>query len=78
MVRDRFPGNLIPADRFDPVALQVIRLYPLPNLAGTVNNHFFSGTLEDDTDQIDGRIDHHFSERHRLFGPLQPPRLRFH
>ena len=68
MVRDRFSGNLIPADRFDPVALQVIRLYPLPNLAGTVNNHFFSGTLEDDTDQIDGRIDHHFSERHRLFG----------
>jgi hypothetical protein len=28
--RNPFPGNLIPADRFDPVALKVLALIPLP------------------------------------------------
>src|SRR5262249_7321806 len=30
--RTAFPGNIIPADRIDPIAAQLIALIPLPNL----------------------------------------------
>lgn len=30
LVRDPFPGNVIPADRLNPVALNILRYYPLP------------------------------------------------
>ena len=67
-VRDPFPGNQIPAGRFDPVARDVIALYPLPNQAGRVNNFFFSPVMQDGTDQVDTRLDHNFTPNHRLFG----------
>ncbi|MEO7142027.1 MAG: carboxypeptidase regulatory-like domain-containing protein, partial [Bryobacteraceae bacterium] len=43
-VRTPFPGNIIPASRFDSIAQKVIGLYPLPNTAGaqfTNGNNFF-------------------------------------
>jgi hypothetical protein len=67
-VRQLFPGNRIPLNRFDPVAAKVIALYPLPNLPGRVNNFFYSPVSQNDTDQIDMRIDHSFTQNHRLFG----------
>jgi hypothetical protein len=67
IIRDPFPGNIIPAHRFDPVAVGVIDLYPLPNLPGSVNNHFFSGAAAADTNQYDGRVDHNFTPNSRLF-----------
>ena len=47
LVRDQFPGNVIPSDRIDPVAAKVMNFYPLPNqpspnLAGANN---FSGNF---------------------------------
>ncbi len=30
-VRDPFPGNIIPPDRIDPLAAQILAFYPLPN-----------------------------------------------
>lgn len=36
--RTQFPGNAIPASRFDKVGQQLLDYYPLPNLAGTANN----------------------------------------
>ncbi len=35
--RQPFPGNRIPLDRFDPVALAALDYFPLPNRAGTVD-----------------------------------------
>ena len=67
-IRDPFAGNQIPADRFDPVALKVISLYPLPNLPGTVNNNFFSGVQSDNSDEVDTRVDHNFNQKNHLFG----------
>jgi hypothetical protein len=29
-VRDPFPGNIIPASRIDPVAVQIVKFYPEP------------------------------------------------
>ncbi|HTM48743.1 MAG TPA: TonB-dependent receptor [Bryobacteraceae bacterium] len=68
IIRDPFPSNRIPANRFDPVARRVIDLYPAVNGAGRVNNFFFSPTQSDDTDQIDTRLDHSFTPNHRIFG----------
>jgi Carboxypeptidase regulatory-like domain/TonB-dependent Receptor Plug Domain len=56
-----FPGNVIPRDRLDPVALAAIAYYPAPNRAGTsanASNH--AGTSESslDRDILLGRVDH--------------------
>src|SRR3989442_10627860 len=39
-VRDPFPGNIIPANRFDPVAQRVLEIDPwkAPNTTGTFNS----------------------------------------
>ena len=34
--REPFPGNVIPVDRFDSVAKQMMDMYPDPNLPGTI------------------------------------------
>ena len=66
-IRDPFPGNRIPADRWDPVASKLLALYPSPNLTG--KNNFFSNQKESvSNDQYIGRIDHHFNQRDTLFG----------
>jgi len=66
-IRDLFPGNVIPTNRWDPVAAKLLALYPAPNLAG--KNNFFSDQKESvDNDQYIGRIDHRFSEKDTLFG----------
>lgn len=41
-----FPGNVIPADRKDPIALRVQAFYPLPNKGG-VNNYRTTGRDRD-------------------------------
>ncbi len=33
--RQAFPGNVIPGNMIDPIALKVLNLFPLPNIAGT-------------------------------------------
>jgi hypothetical protein len=65
--RTPFPGNRIPASRIDPVALNLSKLWPEPNTSGTVN--FISNASATDAEQqATGRLDHLFSDRHRLFG----------
>ena len=62
-----FPGNTIPASRFDPVAAGLVALYPLPDLPGTVNN-FFSNPKEIlKGDQYHLKFDHHFGPSDYMF-----------
>ncbi len=61
-----FPNNTIPASRFDPLALQVLQHYPLPNAHGA-NNFVLTGVEPDNQDQFDGRIDQVFNDKHRAF-----------
>jgi hypothetical protein len=59
--RQPFPGNLIPRDRLDAVALAAMRYFPLPNRAGTSTNaNNYVGTSESslDRDILLGRVDH--------------------
>lgn len=67
--RQPFPGNIIPQNRLDPVAQRLLSAYPAPNVASSslLQNHFYTGkALEDYWVQM-GRVDHAFSDTHRLF-----------
>ena len=64
-----FPNNTMPASRFDPLAMQVLQHYPLPN-AAAANNYVLTGVEPDSQDQFDGRVDHVFNEKHRAFAAL--------
>lgn len=66
--RAPFSGNQIPLTRIDPVALQLLNRYPLPNLPGTANNYRRIANERLDQDQFDVRVDHRFGERDQLFG----------
>ena len=69
-IRDPFPNNRIPASRFDPVAKQVVDLYPAPNVSGRANlpaNFFRSAARADDNDQYDFRWDYNANDFHRMF-----------
>ena len=69
--RQPFVNNVIPTNRLDPVGLQLLNFFPLPNQTGTADgrNNFFraSKALEDYYVHF-ARVDHAFSERHRIFG----------
>ena len=68
--RQPFPGNIIPQNRLDPVALKILQYYPLPNLPGTNegrNNFFRTAKSLEDTWVHLVRADHNFSDKHRAF-----------
>ena len=63
-----FPGNTIPRARWDPVAAQLVNLWPQPNFAGTTRaNYAASAAHVQLRAQYDLRIDHTFSSRDRMF-----------
>ena len=64
--RVALPNNTIPATRFDPLALQILQHYPLPNASGA-NNFIFMGVESDNQDQFDARVDHKVNDKHRAF-----------
>ncbi len=68
--RRQFANNIIPPNRWDPVAAALIKLYPDPNIAGRehlADNYFFSPSATDDANQYDGRGDYNFTENHRFY-----------
>jgi outer membrane receptor protein involved in Fe transport len=63
-----FPGNIIPTNRLDPVAVALISTYqPLPNQSGA-NNFRGLSLNEDTTNQYIARVDHVLSSRQKIFG----------
>lgn len=73
-VRDLFPGNRIPAARFDPAAKKLMDLFPTPNqnLSDRLPsaNYLPTAPASQDNDQFDIRIDHKVSDKDSLFGSL--------
>jgi hypothetical protein len=71
-IRDPFSGNVIPAQRLDPVAVNVLKWYPLPNTPGVgganQNNYTASVSRPLDMTMSDYRIDQVISSKQRLFG----------
>jgi len=66
--RTAFAGNIIPQGRISPIASNLLALVPLPNAPGTVNNLRLSYKDPVSDDGYVVKIDHNFSERHRIFG----------
>jgi hypothetical protein len=70
-----FPGNIIPEDRWDPAAANVLRdLIPAPNTAGTrnalgqnINNYLINPALTRQDNQFDVKVDHALSPSNRFF-----------
>src|SRR6185295_17552482 len=64
-----FPGNIIPQDRWDPAARNVMRdIIPAPNTAGTrnatgqtINNYLINPILTRQDNQFDVKVDHALS-----------------
>ena len=71
--RPAFAGNIIPANRIDPIGLALINLYPSPNapsqIANRLSNNFASNPIRTfDDDQIAFRIDFKLSDKDQIFG----------
>jgi carboxypeptidase family protein/TonB-dependent receptor-like protein len=65
--RTPFPGNVIPANRINPVAANFVKYYPEPNQPGLEDNYFSNQLRPYDYNAVLGRIDHNFGANHRLF-----------
>ncbi|HWQ33194.1 MAG TPA: carboxypeptidase regulatory-like domain-containing protein [Blastocatellia bacterium] len=66
--RTAFQGNQIPTPRISPVAQNILKLLPLPNLPGTTNNYLPPAIpFKLDTQAFDVRVDHQFSDKTNFF-----------
>jgi len=67
LVRDPFPGNVVPAARFDAPAPKILAFYPEPNVAGIPN---FTRLVPNkaNNNKFDARIDWRMSDRDIVFG----------
>ena len=76
-----FPGNVIPANRIDSVARNILtQLYPEPNTAGTrqangqtINNYLINPIKERQDNQFDVKVDHNLTHEQPLLRALQLP-----
>jgi hypothetical protein len=68
VTRTPFPGNRIPAEKINPIALQMINLYPDPINSALNNNYQRNGSRDQTDNTLDTRIDHRFSTRNNFFG----------
>jgi hypothetical protein len=78
IVRNPFPGNIIPSSRIDLVAAEYARLlFPAPNRPGEIFN-FINLTPERlNADQFTSRVDHKLSNKTNLFGRFSLSNLKF-
>ena len=68
-VRTPFPNNMIPANRFDPVAVAIQGYMPLPNAPGIVNNYNVPGyTTYQHTTNESFKIDQSISSAIKVSG----------
>jgi hypothetical protein len=63
-----FPGAIIPASRQDRNALAYSRMYPSPNFRDAAGRNWTAQVgRTDNTTERNFRVDHNFSEKHRIF-----------
>ena len=70
-IRTPFADNRIPATRFDPVALNAIKLWPAANQVGQLNTNQNNLAVQkvprSPTDRVDFKVDHNLSQNRRMF-----------
>ena len=65
--RTAFPGNVIPTNRIDPVALKFLNLYPAPTTGGLGSNFTTTVTREQTSNTSDVRLDHRLTQNGTLY-----------
>ena len=65
--RTPFPGNVIPRERLDPIALQYMALYPTPTSGGFANNYASVTDRTQDSWTGDVRVDHRFNDNNQFY-----------
>ncbi|HBY62940.1 MAG TPA: hypothetical protein DEH78_24215 [Solibacterales bacterium] len=68
IVRDQFPNNRIPLDRFSSVSRNIIPQLPTPNNTSIFNNFLSEGRGQADSNQYNIKADHNFNDRNRVSG----------
>jgi hypothetical protein len=71
VTRTAFPGNIIPTQRLNPVALAYLSYAPAPNTAGNIdgtNNYFSNMNRKQNYRAWLTRIDHQISHNQSIFG----------
>ena len=70
ILRQPFPGNIIPANRLNAATLKLQALYPLPNIPGRPDggSNYSVNTLQADSyNNLLGRMDYNVNDRNKLF-----------
>jgi hypothetical protein len=70
VVRDPFPGNIIPPNMISPIAGEYLEYFPRPNQPGNAqgrDNYFSTNPRTDDFYSISLRMDHRLTERQQVF-----------
>jgi hypothetical protein len=67
-IRDRFPNDIIPPSRWDPIGARLLSLYPAPQTNSIFNNYVANPKKVSSLHRADGRIDHQLSQKDTLFG----------
>src|SRR5262249_39685168 len=68
--RTPFPGNIIPADRINPISAKLMALLPAPNVASSSgsNNYLALLPYHKDTPSYDFKGDYNYSDKDRFSG----------
>jgi hypothetical protein len=66
-IRDPFPNNTIPASLVDPVARNVVLLYPDPQVGGITNNFISAPSRGQNDATMDIRVDHRITGNNNFF-----------
>ncbi len=61
-----FANNQIPANRFDPVAVKLLKYFPAPNLSGGPYNFITQGNATNSFDSFSAKVDHSLSDNDKL------------
>jgi len=59
--------NILPANRLNQNAIDLLKLYPLPNKAGTSSNFVNSPVLSENRNAFDTRLDFNLSDKNQIF-----------
>jgi Carboxypeptidase regulatory-like domain len=71
-----FSGNVIPANRLDPVALALLAKVPLPTSGGAVQNLLAADVESTPMNQFSVRFDHRLGAADNLYGRLTTYQIR--
>jgi Carboxypeptidase regulatory-like domain/TonB dependent receptor len=67
-LRTPFPNNVIPLNRIDIAAIELLKRLPLPTASGFVNNFVANGVALFNRNNIDGKVNYTANDRLSLWG----------